>query len=92
MKRPHRKEIKKDHVAATIGEALSSQFELDFTLIACMTNTVMGSVWYIDSGASFHMMGKKYFFSDLEEKDLHMNIEFEEEGRYNVTGIGIVTF
>lgn len=34
----------------------------------------------------------KEFFSDLEEKDLQMNIEFGDDRRYNVTGIGIVTF
>jgi len=31
---------------------------------------VMGSVWHLDSGALFHMMGKRYFFIDLKEKDL----------------------
>jgi hypothetical protein len=74
------------------GEALASQFELDFTLIACMVTSVMGSVWYLDSGASFHMMGNKEFFSDLEEKDLQMHIEMGDDGRYSVTDIGTVTF
>ena len=44
---------------------MASQFELDFTLIAWMASTVMGSVWYFDFGASFHMTGCKYFFSSL---------------------------
>ena len=52
------------------GEALASQFELDFTLITCMVTLVMGSVWYLDSGVSFHMNENKEFFSDLEEKYL----------------------
>ena len=52
------------------SEALASQFELDFTLIACMESTMMGSVWYLDSGASFHMTNNKEFFGDLKEKDL----------------------
>jgi len=51
-----------------IGEDLASQFKLDFTLIACMAITMIESVWHMESGASFHMMGNKYFFSDLEEK------------------------
>ena len=37
------------------GEALASQFELDFSLITCLVSSVMGSVWFLDSGASFHM-------------------------------------
>ena len=30
------------------GEALASQFEMDFTLIACMVSSMMGSVPYLD--------------------------------------------
>ena len=43
-------------------------------------------------GASFHMTGDKEIFSDLEEKDLQMNIEMGDDGRYNATGIGTITF
>ena len=52
------------------AEELDSQFELDFTLISCVNNSVMGCMWYLDSGASFHMTGDRDLFSDLEEKDL----------------------
>jgi len=44
-----------------------------------MVTPMMGSVWYIDSGAAFHITDNKEYFSNLEEKDLH-------------TIIGIVTF
>lgn len=59
MKCPHKNESKK--TIGVAGEALASQFKLDFTLIACMFSIVMGSVWYLDNGASFHMMGNKGF-------------------------------
>ena len=52
----------------------------------------MGSVWYLDSGAYFHMTGDKELFSDLEEKDLQMHIEIGDDGRYSATGIGTITF
>ena len=52
----------------------------------------MGSVWYFDNGASFHMMGDKELFNDLEEKDLQMHIEMGDDGRYSVTEIGTITF
>ena len=44
------------------GEALSSQFELDFSLIACMVSSALGSGWYFESGASFHMTGDVNLF------------------------------
>ena len=79
-------------VGSTTGEALVSQFELDFTLIPCMAPSALGSMWYLDSGASFHMTGDKDLFSDLEEKDLKMHIEMGDDGQYSVTGIGTITF
>ena len=52
------------------GEALASQFELDFSLIKSMVSSIVGCVWYLDNGASFHMIGDKELLNDLEEKDL----------------------
>eukprot|EP00253_Pinus_taeda_P021624 PITA_21624 len=60
------KKSKKGSLEGSEGEALASQFEMDFTLIACMVSSMMGCVWYIDSGASFHMTGDKILFSTLE--------------------------
>jgi hypothetical protein len=67
-------------VGATTGEALASQFELDFSLIAYMASSESRSVWYLDSGAYFHMTGDRESFSDLEEKDLRMHIEMGDDG------------
>ena len=87
---PQKKNNKKD-VGFVVGEALTSQFELEFSLIACMMSSALGLVWYFDSGASFHMTGDKEIFSSLE-KDLQMHIEIGDEGRHNATGIGTITF
>ena len=65
---PQKKASKEPIVAA--GEKLASQFKLDFTLITCMAIIVMGCMWYLDSGASFHMTWNRDLFSDLVEKDL----------------------
>ena len=35
-----------------------------------MLSSALGSGWYIDSGASFHMTGDANLFSDLVEKGL----------------------
>ena len=76
---PQKKKNKKA-VGVSPGEALASQFELDFSLIACLVSSAMGWVLYLDSGASFHMTGDKEIFSDLEEKDLQMHIEMGGDG------------
>ena len=57
-----------------------------------MASSALGSVWYFDSGASFHMTGDKDLFSDLEEKDLKMHIEMGDDRKYSATGIGTITF
>jgi len=64
------KKSEKKFSRGAVGEALTSQFELDFSFISFMMSSMMGSVWYLDNGASFHMIGEKELFSDLEEKDL----------------------
>jgi len=74
------------------GEALGSQFEMDFTLIACMMSSMMGYGWFLDSGASFHMTDDSSLFSTLEEKDLKMRIEMGDDERYSVLGVGMVAF
>jgi hypothetical protein len=79
-------------VGVATGEALVSQFELDFALIACMASSALGSVWYLDSGTSFHMTGDKESFIDLEDKDIRMHIEMGDDGKYSATSIGTITF
>eukprot|EP00253_Pinus_taeda_P014978 PITA_14978 len=44
------------------------------------------------NGASFHMIDDKSLFSTLEEKDLKMNIEMGDDGKYNVLGVGMIAF
>ena len=57
-----------------------------------MVSSALGSVWYLDSGTSFHMTRDKELFSDLEEKYLQMHIDMGDDGRYSVTSIGTITF
>ena len=86
------KKMNKKVVGSAAGEALASKFELEFSLIACMVSSALGSVWYLDSGASFYMTGDKEIFSDLVEKNLQMHIEMDDDGWYSATRIGIITF
>lgn len=88
---PHKK-VDKNPSSREEGEALASQFKLDFTLIASMVTSVMGKVWYLDSGVSFYMTDKNEFFSDLEENDLQMHIKMVDDGRYSSTDISTIKF
>eukprot|EP00253_Pinus_taeda_P030788 PITA_30788 len=49
-------------------------------------------MWFLDSGASFHMTGDRDFFSDLEDKDLGVHIEMGDDGRYSMIDIGTISF
>ena len=78
---PH-KNKQKMATGAGVGESLASQFELDFSLISCMVSSALGSGWYFDSGALFHMTEDEKLFSDLVEKDLKMHAELGDNGQY----------
>ena len=80
------KKSKKGSSKGSDGEALDSKFELNFLLITCMVSSMLGCVWYLESGASFHMSGEKNIFSTLEEKDLQMRIGMGYDGKYHVLG------
>eukprot|EP00253_Pinus_taeda_P014498 PITA_14498 len=86
------KKSKKGSSKGSDGEALATQFELDFTLIACMVSSMVGCVWYLNRGAPFHMTDDKSLFSTLEEKDLQMRIEMGDDGNYHVSGEVTVVF
>ena len=57
-----------------------------------MVSSAMGLVWYLDSGAYFHMTGDKELFSSLDEKDIQLHIEMSDDKRYSTIRIGTVTF
>eukprot|EP00253_Pinus_taeda_P026654 PITA_26654 len=50
------------------------------------------AVWFLDSGASFHMIEDRDLFTDLNEKDLGVHIEMGDDGRYSATSIGNISF
>ena len=62
------KKSKKGSSKGSEGEALASQFKMDFTLIACMVSSMMGCDWYLDNGASFHMTGDKVYLVPWRRK------------------------
>jgi len=49
------------------------------------------NMWYIESGASCHMMGVIEYFTSLKE-ELDFYIELGDNAKYLVAGIGTVKF
>eukprot|EP00253_Pinus_taeda_P009283 PITA_09283 len=83
---------KNGSIEGSEGEALASQFKLDFTLFACMVSSMVGSGWFLDNVDSFHMTGDKSLFSTLEEKDLQILIAMGNDEKYSVLGVGTIVF
>ena len=47
---------------------------------------------YFPLGILHHMTGDVNLFSDLVEKDIQLHVELGDNGRYNATDIGTITF
>jgi hypothetical protein len=64
---PERKKKKPQMAASTIVDEFAKSFEEDFCFIACMSSTTVSDMWFVDSGASCHMTGRKEWFTRLQE-------------------------
>jgi len=57
-----------------------------------MVSSIVGSGWFLDSAASFHMTGDKSLFSTLDEKDLQILIAMGNDEKYSISGVGTIIF
>ena len=89
---PERKKGKKQVAASASAEELSNRMEDEFTLIAFMVSSTSQCVWYIDSGASFHMTGFREYFSSYKEEDTNIQISMRNLSKLNPVGKGTVQF
>jgi hypothetical protein len=62
-------------------------------MFSCLsTNTNSRSVWYLDNGASFHMMGTHDFFTRCSETKLYLQVELGTLSKFGVEGVGTMRF
>jgi hypothetical protein len=89
---PNRKK-KRGGSTTTIYEAdFQTQFERECAfLICCTLIETTPSVWYIDSGASSHMIGVRENLTNLRDIEVRMDISLGDDSLVRVDGIGIVT-
>ena len=49
-------------------------------------------IWYVDSGASRHMIGVRKYFSELSESGTNIEVVLGDDRVVRAVGVGIVTF
>jgi len=65
----------------------STKFERDFSLVSCLsTSVVTRSAWYLENGASHHMTGAWEIFNSLTKKKLWIHLELGGDSKYVVKG------
>jgi hypothetical protein len=70
----------------------AERFEKDFLLVSCLFGIVSNSVWIVDSGASYHLMGTQELFTSLLKKDLVLHVELNTNAKCGVEGVGTIRF
>ncbi len=66
---------------------LSSRLEEE---VACITNSTSSKLWYIDSGASWHMTGIRDCFSDYQEERMNFHITMGNKEKCTPVGKGTI--
>jgi hypothetical protein len=89
---PERKKKKPQMAASAAVDEFSKSFEEDFCFIAYMSSTIVSDMWFVDSGASCHMTGRKQWFTRLQEGGVNLVIELGDDKRYKAQGVGTVSF
>jgi hypothetical protein len=85
---------KRSGTVATTEEAeFQTLFERECALLICCTSVETApSIWYIDSGASSHMIGVREHLTDLRDTEVRMEIALGDDTLVRVVGIGTITF
>ena len=68
---------------------LSSILEDEF---ACLARSTSQGVWYIDSGASTHMIGVREYFSNYKEEQMDFQITMANRTKCTRAGRGTIDF
>jgi hypothetical protein len=78
--------------ASTEVDEFATRFESEFSLIACLSSSTSSGIWYIDSGASSHMIGVRDYFSNLKEEEMYLVTKMGNNAKCRAPSHGVVTF
>jgi hypothetical protein len=77
----------KDDEQANVAEAINEVCSDSTLLLAHDDSNSIDEVWYLDSGASNHMCGKKDLYVELTER-VHGNVNLGDSSKLSVEGKG----
>jgi len=60
--------------------------------VICLARPASSEVWYIESGASWHMIGIRECFSYYQEQRMNFQITMGNKAKCTPVGRGIVVF
>eukprot|EP00253_Pinus_taeda_P003147 PITA_03147 len=81
-------------------QKIAQESDFDFSMlasrleeeVACMTSSTSSEVWYIDSGASWHMTGIRECFLDYREEKMNFQIAMGNKAKCTPVGRGAIVF
>lgn len=86
-----RRNKQKRHQGCFAEEDEDHSYDLRLFTVDCALSATRGdddNTWYVDSGASSHMTGKKEYFEFLEESACGSKIYFGDDSGYEIKGCG----
>jgi len=74
-------------------DELAEKFKRNFALVWCISKTIKGGVWFVDSGPSRHMMGYQDIFTNMTKKlKYSIHVEIGDNSKYAINEIGNIEF
>jgi hypothetical protein len=77
---------------SAVMDEFSKRFKEDFYFIACISSATVSYMWFMERGASCHMIGCKDFFTMLQEGGMNLVIDLGDDKCYKVKGVGTFLF
>ena len=100
MGRDHDAEASMSGESHRFSEDCTRERDFDFSMlasrleeeVACMTSSASLEVWYIDSGASWHMTGIRECFSEYREEKMNFQITMGNKAKCTPVGKCTIVF
>lgn len=73
-------------------DELANKIEKESALVSCLSGIITRGLWFVDNGASRHMMGSHDIFNNMAKENKDLLVELGGNTRYAVKGISNLQF